>query len=383
MIQHVPVRGDALTRGRMYGEQAAAKVRRSIDAYADIFGHYAHWDWPEVVEHATAFLPHIEGFDPRLVDEMRGIAEGADVPLEDVVAINVRTEVMFAAKARSAAAALPRPAECTSFCLLPPPSSDAPVLVGQNWDWMLHARDTVVVVEAERDDGPNYVTAVEAGLLAKVGLNAHGVAIATNALVSDGDLGEPGVPYHVLLRAMLDAATPSEALAILQRGRRSSSANYVIGHDSGAGAVVEAAPGDFSRLFVMPPDATGIAVHGNHFEHPHFDGVDVGLLLMPDSPFRTQRARAHLHDVAHRWAPEHALAMLADHAGEPTGICCHPSPRFHPLEQCVTVLSVVMRPSSRTMWLTHGSPCETEPIQIEYADLLAEPARFVPGHMSD
>ena len=54
-----------------------------------------------------------------------------------------------------------------------------------------------MVLEAEQDEGPRFVTVVEAGLLAKFGLNSAGVGILTNALVCDGDTGEPGVPYHV------------------------------------------------------------------------------------------------------------------------------------------------------------------------------------------
>ncbi|MDQ1666983.1 MAG: isopenicillin-N N-acyltransferase like protein, partial [Actinomycetota bacterium] len=115
MIAHVQVRGDARNRGRQYGEQAASQIRGSLDAYAEIFAHYAGWDWPTVVKHAGTFVEPIRLFDERYLEEMRGIAEGADVPFEDILAINVRTEVMFAAKARSAAASLPRVGECTSF----------------------------------------------------------------------------------------------------------------------------------------------------------------------------------------------------------------------------------------------------------------------------
>ncbi|MDQ1627359.1 MAG: isopenicillin-N N-acyltransferase like protein [Actinomycetota bacterium] len=371
MIPHVRVRGDARSRGRQYGEQVAGQVRGSLDAYAEIFGHYAGWDWPTVVEHARTFLAPVAAFDERYLEEMRGIAEGADVPFEDILAINVRTEVMFAAKARSAVATLPRVGECTSFAIVPPPASERPVLVGQNWDWTLHARDTVVVLEAEQDEAPAYVTVVEAGLLAKTGFNSSGVAIATNALVSDRDTGTPGVPYHVLLRAMLDATSPSEALGTLQRAPRSSSANYVIGHRSGLGIIVEAAPGDFSQLRLIQPDERGVLLHGNHFEHPGFDAVDVGIWLMPDSPFRMQRTRATLRAERSDPTPKSLLEMLSDHAGEPAGVCCHPAESAHRLEQFTTVISTVMDLEAETMLLVHGSPCSTPPTELLYQGFFA------------
>lgn len=369
MTVHVRVSGDALTRGRMYGEQAAAHIRRSIDGYAATFAHYAGWDWPTAVAHATKFVEPIEAFDPKYLDEMRGIAEGAGVAFEDVLAINLRTEIMFAGKVRAAEATLPR-GECTSLAVLPRDPGDR-TLVAQNWDWLLPASDTVVVVEAEQDDGPAYVTAVEAGLLAKVGMNSHGLALATNALVSARDRGEPGVPYHVLLRAVLDAPSVTHALQTLQRSPRSSSANYVIADESGVGLIIEAEPGDFSRLRLTQPGRDGLLVHGNHFEHPRFDSVDVGLSLMADSPVRVQRARAWLAAEAAPLSPERLLAMFSDHVGHPMSICCHPAPGDHPREQSATIVSVVMDPAARTMWHVPGTPCTTPAERIDYSELLA------------
>src|SRR3954468_8854749 len=178
MFPHVRVSGDARGRGQQYGEQAAERVHRSIAAYREVFAHYARWDWDRVVEEAKRFVAPIECFGRTYLEELRGIAEGAAVPEEDVLAINVRTEVMFAAKARDAAARLPRVPECSAFASVAP---DGGTLVGQNWDWVPHACDTVVVLEVEQDDAPSFVTVVEAGLLAKFGMNDRGLGVATNA----------------------------------------------------------------------------------------------------------------------------------------------------------------------------------------------------------
>ena len=147
---------------------------------------------------------------------------------------------------------------------MPAPGQTGPAIIGQNWDWLLHAAQTLVVLEVRQDDGPDFVTVVEAGLLAKTGMNAAGLGLVTNALVTDADVGEPGLPYHVLLRAVLDCATVTEALEVLQAGPRSSSANYLIAHASGAALDIEAAPGDFTRLYPLFPE-DGVLLHTNHF----------------------------------------------------------------------------------------------------------------------
>lgn len=366
---HVRVSGSARERGRQYGEQAAARVRRSVAAYGVVFAHYAGWDWDRVRTEAARYTEPVEAFGARYVEEMRGVAEGAGVVYEDVLAINVRTEVMYAAKARNAAMALPRTLECTAFAAVPPDDGGA-VLVGQNWDWKTHASETVVVLEVDPDDGPRYVTVVEAGLLAKTGFNAAGLGVATNALVTDADLGVPGVPYHVLLRALMDATTPAQALATLQRGTRSSSAHYLLAHRDHVALGVEAVPGGFADLHLTHPDRRGVVLHTNHLVHPRAAArVDVGAWLMPDSVFRLQRADRWLdrHDP---YAASTYERMLGDHAGHPTGICCHPDPGASPAEQDATVLSVVMDLDAMTMRLADGLPCTTAYRSLDYGGFL-------------
>ena len=52
--------------------------------------------WPEVHAEAVKFLPMLnEGGWKDYVEEMRGVAEGAGVEFESVLAMNVRTEIAY------------------------------------------------------------------------------------------------------------------------------------------------------------------------------------------------------------------------------------------------------------------------------------------------
>lgn len=362
MYPVIRVEGDPFERGRAYGTQARERVHRSIEEYRKVFAHFATWDWTTVVDEARKFQDPITAFGPQYLQELTGIAAGAEVDLDDILAINVRTEIMFAAKARSSGASLPRVGECSSFAHV---SADGQVVVGQNWDWLPHTFDTTVVLEAVPDTGPRFITVVEAGLLAKFGMNSAGLGLATNALVSAHDRGEPGVPYHVLLRAVLDATTPTAALATLQSSPRSASANYLLAHASGLALDVESAPGDFTRLFLLQPDVHGDLVHTNHFLSRQLPGPDVGLWVMPDSPFRLQRVRTAMRTASDVTAYE---VMLGDHAGHPYGVCCHPDLSLPEPERGATVASGVMDLQSRTMRIASGLPCQTEFETIHYGD---------------
>jgi isopenicillin-N N-acyltransferase like protein len=368
------VAGAGYERGRQYGTQARERVDLSVQAYRRVFAHYTGWDWDTVRRVAAGFEAPIAAFRPAYLDEMRGIADGAGLDLADVLAINVRTEVMYAAMARQAplAARIP-PAECSAFAVVPGPARPGATLIGQNWDWLPHAAQTLVVLEVRQEEAPDFVTVVEAGLLAKAGLNAAGLGLVTNALVTEADVGAPGLPYHVLLRAILDCATVTEALMVLQAGMRSSSANYLIAHASGAAVNAEAAPGDFTRLYPLYPEH-GVLLHTNHFLSPRLHPTDVSLWAMPSSAVRLQRLRAGAGQPE-PLTLDHFRALLADHADYPHGICSHPDPADHPCEQGATIASVVMDLNAAQAWLAAGPPCRApyEPLEISWSAVQTRP----------
>jgi isopenicillin-N N-acyltransferase like protein len=384
-LPRVRVEGTPYERGRQYGAQARARMHLSVRAYERVFAHYTGWDWPAVRRAAARFEAPVAGFRPAYLEEMRGIADGAGLDLADVLAINVRTEVIYAALARQAPLAAQAslatqapfagqvPGECSAFAVAPAPGQPGTTLIGQNWDWLLHSAQTLVVLEARQDDAPDFVTVVEAGLLAKAGMNAAGLGLVTNALVTDADVGAAGLPYHVLLRAILDCATVTEALSVLQSGTRSSSANYLIAHSSGCALDVEAAPGDFTRVYPLFPDH-GVLLHTNHFLSPRLGPVDLSLWAMPSSAVRLQRLRAGAPRTA---TLDEFRALLADHADYPHGICAHPDPAAHPCEQGATIASVLMDLSAGQLWIAAGHPC-----QVPYQRLEAVPTDETPADLA-
>lgn len=378
----IRVTGTPFERGRQYGELAKPQIRETLSFYREVFAHYAGWDWGRVLEYVRQFVTYLERHAPRHLEEMDGIAKGAGVELPEVAAVNARTEVMFAASARNATKARKVPLECSSFASMPRRSGNG-VIIGQNWDWLIDAAPTVVVLEVIPDEGPNFVTVVEAGLLAKFGFNSAGIGLATNALVTDADRGRPGIPYHLLLRSILESETVSDALSVLQNSHRAASGNFLVAHRDGLALDVETAPGDFSRLFVHS-GGNGVILHANHFAHPSFDLRDVSLWLMPDSPFRLERLSQLVEETEGPIDEEFFMRVSSDHAMYPLGVCCHPDPRVPRLEQSGTLASVVMALDSQVMWLAEGPPCSQSFSRLDYSQLLSKPSRLpVPEGFGD
>jgi isopenicillin-N N-acyltransferase-like protein len=354
MFPEVTVSGSPYERGRQYGAQARRRVRRSIEAYAETFQYYAGWDWARSRAEAMRFVPAVEDFAPSQVDELRGLAAGAEVDLADVMAVNVRTEVMYSSRVRNALA-LHVPDECSSFACAAP---DRHVVVGQNWDWSPFALDTLIMLRAEPDDGPAYVTVVEAGLLAKFGVNSSGLALMTNALGSTEDVGDVGVPYHMLLRALIECADVDEAVKRIDGSVRASSANYLLADASGAVVDVEARPGDGARLHRLDRDGRGVLLHTNHFVSSDFDAVDYKDLVETTTDFRLERFTDIVRvadDVSDLALYEHALT---DHENAPASVCRHPDESLPGPERSMTVAAALVDLTDRRLMVSQGPPCE-------------------------
>jgi len=356
--QVVLASGGPRERGRAYGEQAAARIHRSLAIYEEIFAHYAQLPWAEVRGRGEAFVEAIDGYDVQLLPEIEGIAEGAGVDPEDVLAMNLRTEIMFGLDARPAHAAMK---ECTAIAWASPAGGGS-ALVAQNWDWKPAVRETCVLLACAPHDRPGFVSLVEAGLWAKCGMNEAGVGLATNALQSSRDKGEPGVPYHAILRRILTSATFEEGVEAVTQARRASSANYLLGHRDGRAVNLEAAPGGPGDVYASEGPALA---HTNHFLWPEPRPFkDVGRIDGEDSMVRLAAARTAI--AAGAASMPEVQETLRSHADAPDSVCVHEDPALAPVEDYATITSMVADLAAGTLWVTQGNPCAApyEPVEL-------------------
>ncbi|MCL3778057.1 MULTISPECIES: C45 family peptidase [unclassified Actinomyces] len=341
---------DPYERGRSIGQQAKTYIDRSLDLYARIFHHYALLDWPEVVEHAQDFRGVIKDYSPDILAEIDGIADGAGVGRGDILALNVRSEIMFGLKVDPAG-------ECTSFFAGPSSTFDGHVLLGQNWDWKPDCLDTTIVMDIRQGpDAPAYITIVEAGLVAKTGFNSAGIGLTTNTLISPEDKGKPAVPYHVFLRAVLNCTSLDQVEKILTSSCRSASANYLVASSSGRGFSVETWPGSGSNVAHVTP-SKGVIGHSNCFvcDVP-FD--DIGAIEIPDGPARVKELKAALEEASGSITVA-ALHRISQSHGDlfPNGICRHPDETQEPITRLATITSSIYDLTTLTAYICLGTPC--------------------------
>ena len=80
-------------RGLIHGQGARAQVAHSVSTYARMFAGCGI-SWTQACERAQAYADVIAALSPCWMAEIQGIAEGSGQPLEAILALNCRTEIL-------------------------------------------------------------------------------------------------------------------------------------------------------------------------------------------------------------------------------------------------------------------------------------------------
>lgn len=347
-LRLLEISGSPRERGRAYGESAHAEIHASADYYRRAFELSTGLDWAAIRGVARRWRAPVEAAAPDLLTEMDGIAEGANLHPDEILALNARGEIV---RNRITAA----PAEgCTSFALLPKATGDSDVYCGQNWDWRTGTQSTVVLLRIVQPPNPTIVMQVEAGQTGRQGANSAAIALNANGL--DGGCADPpGLPQPVLPRLVLDSDRLRDALRVPFTVRPHIAGNLLITSRDGVAVDLETSPA--GHRWGLP--TTGVLVHGNHHQY----GTEpVTRLSVPDSLYRVQvveRGLAAARDaVSSAQVRKIVLATMSDHTGLPDSVCEHPDDRVPEPRRCKTIAAGLVDLTTGEYRVAVGNRCE-------------------------
>tara|TARA_B100001939_G_scaffold338664_1_gene344516 strand:+ start:1994 stop:3121 length:1128 start_codon:yes stop_codon:yes gene_type:complete len=341
------ISGPAKERGRQYGCQAGDLIRKSVEIYKTAF-EQKRVAWGEACELARHFVPRIRQYNKAFMEELEGIAQGAELPVEEVVAINARTELMYGVRPLAEQAPEEDMDGCTGAIAMSSVTANGHTLHGQNWDWRDECADSALVLKISPEEGPDILTFVEAGILARCGMNSKGIALTGNFLQGDKDFGREGTPAPILRRQILMSSSFAEALQCVFTARRAFSNNLMISEANGECIDLETTP---DEVFWICPD-NGVLVHANHFvaEAAKAKLKDIGVLTNADSLYRDVRVRRYLEERLGRISSEDFQAAFADMYGSPKAVCRVPvaGPGG---KTSSTVATIIMDTTAKVMWI--------------------------------
>jgi predicted choloylglycine hydrolase len=326
----IEVKGTAYEMGRQHGEQAGDLVRK----YLLLIERLAGKPRDILCRNAERFLEVIERLSPKYVEEVRGLAEGARISFAEAQLCQVRTQALYGGEAG-----------CTAFALRGEATLDGLILIGQNQEFEPEFAEVATLLRVCPTDGrPRALMITFAGQLGYSGINEFGVAHFANSLFNCNL--RLGVPPYPMKRAMLEQRSVAEAIALLERHNASTAGNVVLADGQGEIADVEFRPEGTAIYRDEHPD---MRLHSNHYVAPEFAAFEDNTVA--DSPARLCRMRTLLKKSWGRITVDVLKEVLADHEGDPAGICRHGASNWH------TVFGYIAEPARRLFHLRRGHGC--------------------------
>jgi len=345
----VHVHGEPFEQGRQHGFALREQIAHNLDVYYDRFLREGQLNPREARARAERYLPLLDGHP--YSDAMRGLAEGSEQDVLDLVVLNMRYELLYY---QYSILPVGEPDGCSSFAVLPSASENGHLLLGENWDWIPEVLGAVL--HTREPDGLETLSFTEAGIVGgKIGLNSAGLGLAINGLLSTADdWSRLVMPFHVRCYEILRRRTLASAAEVVTSGSRACSANFLLAQVPDQAVDIEAAPDSVCTIAAE----RGAVAHTNHFLDPASLGVsEPRSERRPHSYTRLARLR-ELIDARAPVSVGDMESCLRDHDNFPDSVCRHENQDDPPEEWCVTVTSVIMDLEERALRLTDGPPCE-------------------------
>lgn len=342
--------------GYAHGSKAKNQVNVTIDTYRTMFKDYSNIEWSVAKNYAKTFIPAINEYDENIMDEIKGIADGSGYELEDILALNVRSEIVLQGSQVNMMNRGCGMDGCTTFAFTPKKTITGETWVGQNWDWKITQRKGCAILHIKQQNKPDITMVTEAGIVGKIGYNSAGVGITLNALASDKIVEGKVIPMHIALRGVLNSATLADAIRAAGIMPLSCCANFTMASSSGQGICVEIGPGDIDVIYADD----GYCVHTNHFYSPRMTAVrDTGRISLSDTYLRLGRIKDLIKESNSKLSLNDVKNILRDTLGYPDSICRYEDV-LEPIEKRLgTIFSIIMVLDRQEMYFAPGNPIES------------------------
>ena len=350
-VHIVELSGTPYEIGYGHGSRCKEQVLASLDYYTKVCANLGI-SWDKCRQIGKTYEEAIRAFDPDLLEEMRGIADGSGLDYEDILTINARSELTRMDMTDKLEELDLLSGGCTAFALMPPVTRGGKTIHAQTWDFGTMQRAALVVFRIRQKPAKQDILMItEGGLVGGKGINSAGISLTLNAMRTSGD--PSGVPLHAIMRGMLNAATITGAYRVAAANRCGAAACVILGAKECALAV-EMVPGDLEVFYPV----CGHVVHTNHIlSHRFRDIVDYGKRKSSSSYLRYGRCSALLHERKDITLQD-VKDILSDHVGYPTGICIHADTTKAPELQESTNYAVIFDLDEQIVHLCMGNPCE-------------------------
>ena len=361
--------GSPRERGRIHGETLRNEIREMVETNnADL--RAAGWkpeDYINLITEKTGFIAATERWTPHLVEEMKGIGEGAGLDFKTTFAWNLLDESdWFSNEKRWTNPSSAKTERCSAFGV--GREGDAPALIAQNADMgpSFDGHQTLLHIKHADSDLEELVLTCP-GCVGIYGLNNRSIGVCLNALTMQLNKSSSGLGTIFIARGILAQKTWDEAIKFVQSVKHASGEAYTIGGPERV-ACFEGSANKVSQ-FVPYPEENRVY----HTNHPLVNDdlwLDLKTIerMAPElrerfkkghlnSETRLQSLETRLDETSTPVTVERAKSILSSHDSPEFPVCRHGKPG----EGDITTYGMIMvlKPSPE-LHAAPGPPCKTE-----------------------
>jgi len=307
-LLRLEVSGTNYEIGRQIGERFRANVRAGLRRRKKWFGNLKGIAAGEFATQFRGCLAAAEEHFPQFIEEIRGWADGAGVPFEDLMIINMWAELT--AMKRSAAEG-----ECSTISL----NDGKRIILAHNEDSSAAYADLMFWLKVKPRSGRSFQCLSYPGFIPgnSPGFNDAGIIQTTNYIPSAE--WRVGIPRYILNRAIFEARTLAQAVKIATHPDRA----YANHHNL--------ASTKERRILSLEVTPTSYEVHEVRGVYFHTNHLILGSTKdKPQFPGKSSLTR---HEVLKKetqpWKDASELQVadivkaLSSHKGKPNSVCRH------------------------------------------------------------
>lgn len=335
----IEARGTHREVGRQIGEQCKERIQSMFADLRDELPPGVTWE--AMLNQSRVYLAYSRAVYPQYIEELEGIAEGAQVSFDEVFL--TMCEELWESFAWHG---------CTDMAARCKATADGTTLVAHTNDLLPKTESMLVLLKVQAGSEPEFLGVSVGGIAVSAGYNAAKISLTGNQL--DSNDVRPGVPRLLVVRAILGSKTLSEAMTHCLLPTRASSYNNVLADGSGEVYSMEGSATDCEAIYI----SDDVMAHANHYNAPSMRRFERDRSVNASSIIRHNRAEYLLRQNFGKLTPELFKTLLADHAGYPTSICKHGF-------ESQTVFSIIVQVETLKSWIGRGHACETEYIEYQ------------------
>lgn len=318
-MKQLTLKGSPSERGLAHGVQLKREIHQALAYYQSRFLS----DADQLREHVQTLMQKVEAFRPEYIEEMDAIAQGAELDPFWIYCLNARSELMSS------------PKECSTLAF------PEQAIMGQNWDWAQALTGLLAVADVQLENGHRFLSMIEPGMLGKLGMNSAGLGVCLNILPANSKL--TGLPVHILLRALLEYRSLSEAEAIIRQHGGGQASHILVGSADHGCLGVELS----DQPHFLP--VNDIYLHTNHY-------LVKGQARSPETGPCSETRYSRMQNLLEKNNEKSVRNMMQilDNTEEPHAILRKDD--FSSLiGSCSTLVSLVMNLKQKTLWLREGA----------------------------